>query len=290
MKSNPFQAKSTGRVTIEAVLNTVFDGNTPEQIEKSKENLFIKEEKHEIDERILLNKLSVRREPEKKKPLLDSCSIFNFVKGSLEESTKIFIESRIDSFVYYQAPESHRIKKEESEAYNFIFLNWRKGLTGLFAEYRRANTKKTDFSFYVYADKAVYYFHTNKYSGCTSPCCINNTSYALLVRSDEDSLNILFDSNFKRDTEGYYLSGRSVLFVLDSILNTQASTVCSLPFVLSKYPFTNGIITKPEISIKPEKHRNTKTYRIMIKGWIISRDILALNEAIQLEAKQTDNM
>lgn len=285
MKKNPFQTKTPGRTSIRAALSNVFNTKEIEPVVKKKKEETLVESSTVVDEEVLHSTLSVQKEKSEKEPLLSGNSMYNYINASVGETEKDLLRKKIECTVYYQTPETHTIRKEESGAYDAVFQNWRKGLSGLFAEYRKANTMKNDFSFCVYYDRTVYHFHTVGYNSCKSLCCKDSSIYALYAVSPH-SLSNIFDSDFKQDKMGWCLSGRSVLFVLDTIINAQATTVCSLPLVLSKYPFINGIVTKPLVVIKPEKHRNRRSFRVVVKGWVLSEDILMLNTSAQLEAKQ----
>ncbi|KAI5189178.1 hypothetical protein NEMIN01_0344 [Nematocida minor] len=290
MRLNPFQAKTAPSSSIHAALSSVFNTAEPERPAKKEKIEEVTEETAEIDEKNILSALATHKKEEIKEPWLSPSSICNFLRASVDEITKNSLEEKLGSLLYYQTPETHKIKKDSSDAYSAIFNNWRKGLSGLFAEYRKANAKKSDFSFYAYSDKTVYHFHTNGYNGCVHPCCEDAVIYSLHVLPTDKSLNDLFDSKFKKDKQGCYLSGRSVLFILDTIINTEASTVCALPLILSKHPFINSILTKPAVVIKSEKRSNNSMYRVSMKGWALTEDILMLNAAMHLEAKQTDDI
>lgn len=289
MRINPFQSKKSGNTSIQTALSNVFSTKEVEPLRKKQKKETPPEEVPNVDEEAVQNVLAKQKMPATKNPLLPSNSMYNYISASVGEPEKILLEKKLESTVYYQTPETHTIRKEEGHAYNYIFQNWRKGLSGLFAEYRKANAKNIEFAFYAYSDKIIYYFHTVGYKSCSYLCCADSSSYALHAISTH-SLSELFDSKFKQDKNGWYLSGRSVLFILDILINTQATTVCALPLIISKYPFTNGIITRPTIKIKPEKHLSKNTYRISINGWVLSEDILMLNRSIQLEAKQTNDI
>ncbi|KAH9387295.1 uncharacterized protein NEMAJ01_2191 [Nematocida major] len=288
MRKNPFGVKSQDTSTVESVICRVFDTGAVETVpeEETKQH---PEKAKEIDEKTILDALGVYSLAEKAGSAVPETGIFNYVKASAEEAVKEALEKEVGKCVYYQTPETHLILREDSAAYNAIFRSWRKGLAGLFTDYRNANAAKKDFSFHAYSSGSVFFFHTSGYAGCSRICCKNNGSYALYVLAKDADIADLFESSFQRDgDEGWGLSGRAVLFVLDSIINTQASTVCALPLVLSKYPFENGIMTKPSLVVRPEKISHKKTYRILIKGWIASADIRTLSQAEQVEAKHTN--
>lgn len=285
MGANPFQKKNPISTDIHSVLSSVFSTKETEPAVK-KENVKVSShETAQIDDEAIHSILIGHRIPVPQEPLLPPTTMYNYINASVGEMEKTLLKQKMETFQYYQTPETHTVTKEDSLAYSTIFQNWRKGLSGLFANYRKANASKSGYAFYAYSDRIIYYFHTVGYNGCTSLCCTDSSGYALYASSNY-SLSDVFDSKFKRDSRGWYLSGRSVLFILDTIINAQASTVCALPLILSKYPFVNGIITKPEIKIKSEKHHSRKAYRVTVRGWVLSEDILMLNASSHLEAKQ----
>ncbi|OAG30820.1 hypothetical protein NEIG_00304 [Nematocida sp. ERTm5] len=288
MKKNPFQCKKQKENTLEGAIHEAISGVKPEPEKQIAEPLIKTIEPVQINEAEILKTLIDQKAKEKQGRIILSNYIYNHIKLLTDEKTKTDFETTMGSLLYYQTPETHTIKKENSTAYASIFVNWREGLAGLFAEYRKANTKKTEFSFYAYSDGIVHYFHTNECGGCVRPCCANKSGYSLFIISDSQNPKEIYESEFIQNGSEWYLSGRGVLFILDTLLNTQASSVCALPLVISKYPFLNGILKKPSFSIRSENRSGEKMYRIAIKGWIITSDILFVNSSHWYEMKHVE--
>ncbi|KAI5136376.1 hypothetical protein NEAUS05_1694 [Nematocida ausubeli] len=293
MKKNPFQCKKQQETTIEKVIQGVLAEECEESTDKNTEDLDKTEEVSAVNETDVLKALQTHKKEQKILSEIPLNYIYNYTQVvSADEEIKNRLEETVKNLLYYQVPESHMFKKESSSVYNSIFVSWRQGLTELFSEYRRANTQGSKFSFYVYSDKLVYYFHTNKYNGCDKPCC-HKAGYSLYISAKNmKTTDILerFESNFVQSGDEFYLSGKEVLFILDTILNTQVSTIQSLPLVLSKYPFVNSILKKPTYTVRSENRSGKKAFRIIIKGWIITTDIAFVNLSTQIEMKHIDLM
>ncbi|OAG31974.1 hypothetical protein NEDG_00449 [Nematocida displodere] len=270
MTTNPFQAHQP-KHSLEHCLGGVLGASLPRApIEKTKPGTSPKQAPS-LSEKALLQKLSVPARPKAPLSTPAAPSVFNAAKATLTPEAKAGIELTLKTLIYYQVPETHTVKKEEGNAFKTIFLNWRQGLAGVFAQYRKACINKEPFFFFAYTDGATCFFHTPGYQGCAHPCC-SGKKYALSISGLDPQSSLLSDGAFAEKSGVFYLSGPGVLFILDSILNTEASTIHPLPFIISKTPFLHGICTKPAISFRAEKSTVHQMFRASATGWMLGTD------------------
>lgn len=218
--------------------------------------------------------------------------IYNSIKFMAGEDAKTWVERKIERTVYYQYPEVYGIKKEPSQAFEVIFLNWRKAIASLFSRFRevclrnaRAPGASRGAGFYVYADKALYFFHSREYKGCARACCAGEEGGVYHLRVFSPRREEAFEAGLRREEieyrrkEGaFYISGHSVLYLFDGILNLQASPLGALPMVLSRRPFLYGILTKPSVSVRSASANNgVLEYYMEIEGWHMGKDFARLN-------------
>ncbi|KAI5189558.1 hypothetical protein NECID01_0581 [Nematocida sp. AWRm77] len=253
-------------------------GELPKQTKKQKQAQGLPKEaaEKEVKENQILEYLSVPAKSTNVQALFCSHEIFNSVRAEVNEEEKNALEKTLESLVYYQTPETHTIKKESSELYRTVFINWRKGVSEIFAQYRAFCSQEQPFAFFVYIDGVVCFFHTAGYNSCRNACCLQKNRFSLLISGAEDTHFLILESDFQKQDGLFCMSGKSVLFILDTIINLQASSVHALPFVLSKHFFFNGIATRPTASIKAEKSLAEKLFNVRIDGWVMSMDLEAL--------------
>lgn len=277
--SNPFSTPQQHEESVEQRMRRAI-GSAPKAEKKRRkaEHPPARPEPQTIEENLVLGFLTAHPKDKAAEPPMKLFSICNKIRSSVTETSKQQIEAYFEKTVYYQTPETHTVKKEASSAYALIFSNWRKGLSEIFSNYRRHSTQNEEFSFFVYLEGALCFFHTPRYKNCAFSCCKTPQVYSLLVTDADESFSILSENEFKREGAAFSLSGKSVLFVLDTIINMQVSSIRALPFVLSKYFFLNGIPSKPSVTFRAENSQGKKTFRMEIRGWTISSDIPSLEE------------
>ncbi|KAI5187428.1 hypothetical protein NEHOM01_2170 [Nematocida homosporus] len=288
MPVNPFQARSVPDKSIESrlgqVLGSTLDQDYPKKV-KTEESKIKTEVSLVTSEAEILKSLSVKREDKPKPDPIDRYSFFNLVKSNVTEDQKKGIETVLQDRVYYHVPETESIRREEGSSFAAIFTNWRKALSGIFSEYRAACIQnKKEFAFMAYVEEALCFFHTAGYGGCSLLCCVEKKRYALRIACSDKDHSLLVEKKFQSDKDGFYLAGTGVLFILDIILNFQASSVVPLPFILSPSFFFNGIASRPTVQCRAVKSAQAKTYRLVITGWVLSSDILLLNKAADTQA------
>lgn len=238
-----------------------------------------------LDEDEVLGYLAVPDKAEVAGPELFPYAMFNSVRAEISERQKEELEQRVGELVYYQTPETHTIRKESSPLYAAVFANWRKGVIDLFCQYRTFCFQGRAFAFLVHLEGVLCFFHTPGYNGCQQRCCEGEGRFALLVSGADDEHFLILESPFEKQASWFCLSGKSVLFVLDTIVNLQASLVHSLPFVLSKHFFFNSIATRPAVKLQAERNLSEKRFNVKIEGWVMSMDLAALQNTPSLVGK-----
>lgn len=147
---------------------------------------------------------------------------------------------------YYHTPETHRIQKEKSRAFDTIFFNWRLGIADIFRQFRHSCANNLPFSFVVQVGECTGFFHTNAYNGCENPCCVPGKKHALSFQGVPEHSPLRKEIDAYTEHNGIiYFSGTPVLFVLDTILNAPISAVQPIPFVISTHVFSNSIVSRP---------------------------------------------
>lgn len=297
MPKNPFQTENPKEISLhKRIERALGKSNTPlnesvndDSLSDSSNTTNKTNTTNTVKEEAILQRLSRRNEKEIKHSVIQPCMLFNRINATIALEQKKEIETSAGCSIYYQAPETHNITKENGKSFNCIFLNWRKALTDLFSRYRKACIHGQSFSFFVYTDEAICFFHVSGCNGCESICCGKKDKYALSIRCKDKNHYLFSEKDFLSDgNDNFYLSGTGVLFVLDIIINFEASSVQALPFVISKHFFLNAISSQPQLFFHQLMQDKKPMYNLIIRGWLQGEDAQVLNNASNIKADIRD--
>jgi Domain of unknown function (DUF5095) len=289
---NPFLSQKQEGLSLEKAFSEVFlgecSGGCPEGEEREeKEEGKERGEKTHIDEKDIIKRLGERKGKVGKKKRIEEIGVYNRIKAVLSESLKTSVEWSLGNALYYQSPETHLIRKEDSNAFRAVFLNWRRAIVSLFSRFKR---NEDELGFFVCSEETLYFFHRKGYLGCRESCCEGEGPYRVRIRGRsmreiEDSMKGE-DILYAKKGEDVFVRGKSVLYLFDGILNGDRSS-SPLPLILSKTPFLYGILTRPQLSLKSIKREGGVMYYAEIEGWLIGREVEEINEGELVECGVT---
>ncbi|ELQ74601.1 hypothetical protein THOM_2515 [Trachipleistophora hominis] len=215
-------------------------------VKKQKINPSEKIRTNQFNDDVFIKQLVKRDTSRKVTP--KKCSTMNIYRKVKIVSKNVLEGKRVE---YFKFPFNTNIKKDDSDLYNLVYMEWLLAITSVYKNYKNKNEE-----FYVKFFDKMFIFSTALY--CSSAC------KEILEQLEVEYLN-----------EGSFLkvSGIDVALVYDYVINYEFKPKDKLPFILSKHKFTNSISYDSKfVENQLVRDRGVLKHYYVIEGYLYGHD------------------